>query len=115
MIAGSIPGFLLSGGHSSRSFFLGQVTFFATLVLNFFVWLTKWRSHSIIGKYGSIFGIGQHGEFCHLPAISTSTTSTYITPIQHGTMDATSIGATHHQFYENYFDASFSSHLYVAI
>jgi hypothetical protein len=24
-----------------------------TLVLYFFVWLTKWRSHSMTGKYGS--------------------------------------------------------------
>jgi hypothetical protein len=37
------------------------VFFCATLVLYFFVWLTKWRSHSMIGKHGSIFGIGQHG------------------------------------------------------
>jgi hypothetical protein len=28
MIAGSIPGFLLSGARSSRSFFLGQVAVF---------------------------------------------------------------------------------------
>ena len=35
--------------------------FLHTLVLYSFVWLTKWRFHSMIGKHGCIFGIGQHG------------------------------------------------------
>jgi hypothetical protein len=38
--------------------------------------------------------MGRQSGFCHLCAISNFTTSTYITPIDHGTMDADSIGAT---------------------
>jgi hypothetical protein len=47
----------------------------------------------MIGKHGSIFGIGRHGGFCHLCAISASTTSAYITLIHRGTTVAFSIGA----------------------
>jgi len=51
----------------------------------FFLLSSAMVAHSMIGKHGFIFGIGQHGEILsslcgkHLP------TNTYITLIHHGT------------------------------
>jgi hypothetical protein len=94
MMAGSIPRLLAFLAPLFSLLLLGQVAVFLCNPRSVsFRLATKWTSHSMIGKHGSIFGIGQHGESCHLHALSTSTTSTYITLIHRGTMVATSIDA----------------------
>ena len=100
---------------SARSFFLVRWRFFCNPRFVFFRLAHKMRFHSMIGKHGLIFGIGQHGGVLS-SLCDKRLHNKHLDRIYSPWHDGCSLNwCCPHQIYENYFDSSSSSNLDVGI